>query len=115
MYTPEQLVADMSIDQKQVAELPAAEQHEEVDPDEIRAVEETFGTIVVSENETDPRRTLRPVPSLDPNDPLVGRLPPLTIMALMFVFAELAFVAKIHGLPDRLFLHVPFDGKRKQL
>jgi hypothetical protein len=115
MTMPEQLFADMSIDQKQMADLPVADQREDVDSDEIRAVEETFGTIVVSENETDPRRILRPVPSLDPNDPLVGQLPPPTIIALMFVLAELAFVAKIHGLLDRLFLHVPFDGKRKQL
>ncbi|RFU24129.1 hypothetical protein B7463_g12211, partial [Scytalidium lignicola] len=40
------------------------------DPDEIHAVEETIGTIIVSEKETDPRRMLRPVPSLDLNDPL---------------------------------------------
>jgi hypothetical protein len=33
-------------------------------------VEEAIGTIIVDENETG-RKTLRPQPSLDPNDPLV--------------------------------------------
>jgi hypothetical protein len=33
--------------------------------------EEAIGTIIVDENETG-RKKLRPQPSLDPNDPLVG-------------------------------------------
>ncbi|KAH8817481.1 major facilitator superfamily domain-containing protein [Xylogone sp. PMI_703] len=57
----------MSPERKYGAE---SEQHEHVDPDEIRVVEESFGTIVVPKDETDPRRLLRPEPSLDPNDPL---------------------------------------------
>lgn len=59
----------MSSTQKHPA---ALEHHENVDPDEIRAVEETFGTIVVAK-EADARQMLRPQPSLDPNDPLVGQ------------------------------------------
>jgi hypothetical protein len=93
---------------------PVAEQCEDVDPDEIRAIEETFGTIVVKE-EIDARRMLRPQPSLDPNDPLVSRNARMTRLSLTFVLAELALVAKVLDIRHYLFLHVPFNGERKQL
>ena len=93
--------------------LAAPEHREDVDPDEIREVEESFGTIVVSE-EADARQMLRPQPSLDPNDPLVGCLPPVAMASLIFVLAELAVVEKVLDLRHHLLLYIPIHGERKQ-
>ena len=99
----------MSSTQKHPA---ALEHHENVDPDEIRAVEETFGTIVVAK-EADARQMLRPQPSLDPNDPLVCQ-PRSTMPMLMFTLVELAVVAKVLDLQHNLLLHIPIHGEREQ-
>jgi hypothetical protein len=100
----------MSHDQKQT---PVSAHQEDSDLDKIRAVEETFGTIVLTED-SDPRRMLRPQPSLDPNDPLVGRLSHAAILELTAMRSELAFVAKVPHLWHYMLLHIPLDREREQ-
>jgi len=43
----------------------------EVDSAVVERLEDV-GTIMIDEHEQDPRKKLRPQPSLDPNDPLVS-------------------------------------------
>jgi hypothetical protein len=68
---------------KVAAPRPMSEERDEYA--EIQVAEENLGTIVVCEKETDPRKALRPVPSLDPNDPLVSRQNPLSyVLPIVF-------------------------------
>jgi len=49
---------------------PTVQEHNEYHQKSDTDIGEAIGTIIVDENETG-RKTLRPRPSLDPNDPLV--------------------------------------------
>jgi len=56
---------------KKSSDLPTVREQNKYRRKSDAGVEEAIGTIIVDESETG-RRTLRPQPSLDPNDPLVG-------------------------------------------